>query len=160
MRNICTEEFIKARFVKTFCSNSNLTPSHTIRHGRVIKIPMFFKSVLCKVTTVRRTNKKWSGIWTDLLIEQILMKSLKGRSGVVSKGISTNVMRVWTHTMHRCAEVTDAVSSILLTEKCQEQHKEIFAARVNRDYEDFQVIQSWFNNHNSFTAGNSKILLL
>ena len=31
--------------------------------------------------------------------------------------------------MHRCAEVTDAVSSILLTEKCQEHHKEVFPAR-------------------------------
>ena len=65
------------------------------------------------------------------------MKSLKGRSGVVSRGISTNVMRV-----------IDEVSSILLTEKCQEQHRETFPARVKRDYEDFQVIQSWFNNHN------------
>ena len=109
--------------------------------------------------TVRRTNKQWSGIWTDLSIEQILIKSLKGRSGVVSKGISTNVMRVWTQTMHRCAEVTDAVSSILLTEKCQEQHKEIFPARVKRDYEDFQVIQSWFNNHNPFIAGEQLIAL-
>ena len=103
--------------------------------------------------TVRRNSKKWSGIWTDLSIEQILIKPLKGRSGVVSRRISTNVMRVWTQTMHRCAEVTDAVSSILLTEKCQEQRKEIFPARVKRDSEDFQVIQSWFNNHNPFTAG-------
>ena len=87
------------------------------------------------------------------------MKSLKGRSGFVSRGISTNVMRVWTQTMHRCAEVTDAVSSILLTEKCQEQHREIFPARVKRDYENFQVIQSWFNNHNPFTAGEQLIAL-
>ena len=34
--------------------------------------------------TVRRTEKKWSGIWTDLAIEQILMKSLKGRGGVIA----------------------------------------------------------------------------
>ena len=87
------------------------------------------------------------------------MKSLKGRSDVVSKGISTNVMRVWTHTMHRCAEVTDAVSSILITEKCKEQHKEIFPARVKRHFEYFQVIQSSFNNHNPFTAGKQFIAL-
>ena len=93
---------------------------------------MFLISVLCKVNyTVRATSKKWSEIWTDLSIEQILMKSLKGRSGVFFRRISTNVMRVWIQTMHRCAEVTDAVSSILLTEKCQEQHKEVFPARVN-----------------------------
>ena len=61
--------------------------------------------------------------------------------------------------MCRCAKVTDAVLSILLTEKCQEQHKEIFPARVKRDFEDFQVIQSCFNNHNPFTAGKQLIAL-
>ena len=34
-------------------------------------------------------------------IEQILMKSLKGRSGVIGKGITENVMHMWTKTMHR-----------------------------------------------------------
>lgn len=68
------------------------------------------------------------------------MKSLKGRSGIASKRISTNIMRVWTQTMPRCAEKTDTVSSKLVTEKSQEQH--IFPARVKQDYEDSQVIQS------------------
>ena len=54
---------------------------------------------------VRRTEKIWSGIWTDLSIEQILMRSLKGRGGVIGKGITENVLNVWTKTMHRCAEV-------------------------------------------------------
>ena len=51
--------------------------------------------------TVRRTESSWSGIWTDLSIEQILMKSLKGRSGIIGRGITENVMNVWTKTMHR-----------------------------------------------------------
>ena len=55
--------------------------------------------------SVRRTEKIWSGIWTDLSIEQILMRSLKGRGGVIGRGISENVLNVWTKTMHRCAEV-------------------------------------------------------
>ena len=59
--------------------------------------------------TVRRAEKKWTGIWKDLSIEQILMKSLKGRTGVMGKGITENVMHVWTKTMHRCATVTEAL---------------------------------------------------
>ena len=51
--------------------------------------------------TVKRTQTNWSGIWTDLSIEQILMKSLKGRSGIIGRGITKNVMNVWTTTMHR-----------------------------------------------------------
>ena len=52
-----------------------------------------------------------------------------------------------------------AVSSILLTQKCKEQLKEIFPAIVKRDFEDFQVIQSWFNNHNPFIGGKQLIAL-
>ena len=91
--------------------------------------------------TVRRTLKSWTGIWTDLSIEQILMKSLKGRAGVVAKGITENVMHVWTKTMHRCAEITEAMDSIVSEEKPTSKHKELFAGRVKRDNEDFQKIK-------------------
>ena len=69
--------------------------------------------------TVRRTSKSWAGIWTDLSIEQILMKSLKGRSGVVGKGITENVLRVWTKTMHRCADISEAMDSMVSTSSHQ-----------------------------------------
>ena len=42
-------------------------------------------------------------------IKQILMKSLKRRAGVVAKRINENVIHVWTKTMHRCAEITEAM---------------------------------------------------
>ena len=47
----------------------------------------------------------WSELSTDLSIEQILMKSLKGRGGVIGKGMTEIVLNVWTKTMHRSAEV-------------------------------------------------------
>ena len=81
--------------------------------------------------TVRQTSKKWSGIWSDLSIEEILMKSLKGRSGVASRGISTNVMCVWTQTMHRCPKVTDTVSSILLTKNVRSSTRTFFQLESN-----------------------------
>ena len=58
---------------------------------------------------VGRTEKKWTGIWMDLSIEQILMKSLKGRAGVIVKGITENFMHVWTKIMHQCAAITEAM---------------------------------------------------
>lgn len=33
------------------------------------------------------------------------MKVLKGRGGVIGKGMTENVLNVWTKSMHRCAEV-------------------------------------------------------
>ena len=40
--------------------------------------PHIFEYFMLGNHTVRSTEKNWSGIWTDLSIEQILMKSLKG----------------------------------------------------------------------------------
>ena len=80
------------------------------------------------------------------------MKSLKGRSGVIGKGITKNVMNVWTKSMHRCAEVTDAVTSIVSLSNTVDQHKELFSARIKHDNDDFVKIQSWFKSHNPFDA--------
>ena len=72
------------------------------------------------------------------------MKSLKGRSGVVGKGITENVLHVCTKTMHRCAEISEAMDSMVSTKSPSTQspkHKELFAGRIKRDYEDFQKIK-------------------
>ena len=42
-----------------------------------------------KLFTVRRSDRKWAGLWTDFSIEQILMKSLKNRGGLTrGRGIT------------------------------------------------------------------------
>ena len=43
--------------------------------------PHIFEQFMLGNYTVRRTEKNWSGIWTDLSIKQVLMKPLKGRQG-------------------------------------------------------------------------------
>ena len=74
------------------------------------------------------------------------MKSLKGRAGVVTKGISEteNVMHVWTKTIHRCAEITETMDSIVSEEKPSSKHKELFAGRVKPDNDDFNKIKVCF----------------
>ena len=91
--------------------------------------------------TLRRTEKKWTGIWTDLSTEQTLIKSLKGRAAVIEKGITENVMHVWTKTMHRCAAITEAMNKVILTPTPSNQHKEAYSGRVKWDHEDFEKIQ-------------------
>ena len=106
--------------------------------------PEVYQELLKGNHTVRRTLKNWAGIWTDLSIEQILMRSLKGRSGVVAKGITENVLSVWTKTMHRCAEISEAMDTVVSTKPISSEstkHKEMFSARIKRDFEDFNKIK-------------------
>ena len=93
--------------------------------------PHIYEQFMAGNHTVRRTENTWSGIPTDLSIGQILMRSLKGRGGVIGKGMTDNVLNVC---MHRCAEVSDAVDEITSVDKYKqksaEKHKEISQCRV------------------------------
>ena len=43
--------------------------------------------------TVRRSDKYWCGIWTDMTIEQVLMRSLKTSGGLTcERGISLSTI--------------------------------------------------------------------
>ena len=103
--------------------------------------PEVYDQIIEGQHAVRRTQKKSTGIWTDLSIDQILMKSLKGRAGVIGKGITENFMHVWTKTMHRCAAITEAINKFILIPTPSNQHKEAYSGRVKRDHEDFEKIQ-------------------
>lgn len=81
---------------------------------------MFFKSVFWQGNHIVKQLEAVSDM--DWFINQTDVKSLNGRSGVVSKRICTNAIHVWTQTMYSCAEVTDVVSSILLAAKSHKQH--------------------------------------
>ena len=42
--------------------------------------------------TVRRSERLWAGLWTDIVIEQVLMRSLKSRGGLTrGRGITESV---------------------------------------------------------------------
>ena len=100
--------------------------------------PEVYDQIIEGQHAVRRTQKKSTGIWTDLSIDQILMKSLKGRAGVIGKGITENFMHVWTKTMHRCAAITEAINKLILIPTPSNQHKEAYSGRVKRDHEDLK----------------------
>ena len=100
--------------------------------------PEVYDQIIEGQHAVRRTQKKSTGIWTDLSIDQILMKSLKGRAGVIGKGITENVMHVWTKTMHRCAAITEAINKFILIPTPSNQHKGAYSGRVKRDHEDLK----------------------
>ena len=68
--------------------------------------PQIFKQFAFGNHTVRRTDMIWSRLWTYLSIEQILMKSLKDRGGVIGKEMTEIVLKFWTKTMHRSAKIT------------------------------------------------------
>ena len=63
--------------------------------------------------TVRRSNRFWAGLWTDLIIEQVLMRTIKSRGGLTrGRDVTESVRVMWVNSMHRCASVHNAMSNL------------------------------------------------
>ena len=46
--------------------------------------------------TAQRTKWNWTGIWTDLAIEQTMMRSIKSRGGLTDdRGMAESVRHMW-----------------------------------------------------------------
>ena len=71
--------------------------------------PHMFRQFMLGNHTAKHTEKIWSSILTDLSIGQVLMKSPKERGGVIRKEM-TDVLRVWTKTMHRCEKISECLN--------------------------------------------------
>ena len=109
--------------------------------------------------TVRRSERFWAGLWTDLVIEQVLIRGLKSRGGLTrGRGVSESVRLIWVKTMHRCASVHNAKISIKnVLHKISEQQTELAQSRKKRDNDDLMKINNLFNTYNSFTLDDSSL---
>ena len=46
--------------------------------------------------TVQRSDRFWAGLWSELIIEQCLMRSLKSRDGLTrGRGVTELVRQIW-----------------------------------------------------------------
>ena len=111
---------------------------------------------------VQRSGRPWTGIWTDLSIEQILMRALKSRGGLTrGRGFTESVRLTWVYTMHQCASVHNAMTTLTgLHHQTSEHHAEMGDFRMKRDMTDQQKIFTWFESRNPFNRPNSSLCSL
>ena len=89
---------------------------------------------------VRRSDRLWAGLSTDLVIEQVLMLSLKSRGGLTRGSGFTEIQRTtWIYSMPLCSTYSLAMqvyTRVLL--ESSEQHKEMRGSRQIRDSNDIK----------------------
>ena len=85
---------------------------------------------------VRRSNQQWAGLWTDLIIEQVMMTSIKSCGGFVrGRGITETVRLQRIYGMHHCAGIHDAMTALTnIKHKTSEQRVELSSFRCNQDF--------------------------
>ena len=95
---------------------------------------------------VTRSDRYWAGLSTDLVIEQVLMRSVKTSGGLTRGRGMTEVQRLtWILGMPSCAEVNFAMQELTgVNYNTSEQHKDTSKSRQHRDTEDtYKLIEAF-----------------
>ena len=111
---------------------------------------------------VRRTERPFAGISTDLAIEQVLMRSIKSNGGLTrGTGFGEHERLVWLMCMPACAEIHQAMQDITgvnyLSSEQHVQHSDQSPARQKRDSKDIKVILKYLVNRNPFSNVDEKL---
>lgn len=106
---------------------------------------------------VRRSDRFWAGLSPDLVIEQVLMRSLKTTGGLTrGRGMTETQRNVWCMSSPVCAEVNEAMQQLTnVTFTTSEQHKDMSAARQSRDSMDVKKLIDFLKDKNPFEREGS-----
>ena len=102
---------------------------------------------------IRRSDRKWAGLSTDLVIEQELMRSLKTTGGLTrGSRMTENQRNIWVMSRPSCAQVNNTMQNLTeIFHKSSEQIKDISNSRIERDSKDLATIKEFLCEHNPFS---------
>ena len=106
---------------------------------------------------IRRSDRYWAGLSTDLVIEQMLMRSLKTSGGLTrGRGMTEAQRTIWLLSMPACADVSQAMEEFSSTTYVSsEQHKDSKKARISRDNRDMESLAVFLEARNPFDSDQS-----
>ncbi|GBP42632.1 hypothetical protein EVAR_87183_1 [Eumeta japonica] len=101
-----------------------------------------------------RTEKAWAGIWTDMTIEQMLMRTIHTGAQGLSHGrtMTSSLMTRFLEGMPYAIEIMNQLEDYVnIRWESSDQHVDVTPARQKRDASDRQAFKAWFQTHNPFT---------
>jgi hypothetical protein len=107
----------------------------------------------------RRSDRYWAGLSTDLMIEQVLMRSVKTSGGLTrGRGMTETQRLVWLLSMPICAEVNEAMQQFTgVTYHTSEQHTDTTPSRQERDATDTRKLVDYLTERNPFSSEDSSL---
>ena len=117
------------------------------------RYPLVYQHFMNGHHTVRRSDRYWSGLSTDLIIEQVLMRSLKTAGGLTrGRGFSEVQRAMWVLSRPACSEMSHAMQLLIGKHTVtKEQHHDCGKARQKKDRQDIEVMLDYLLNRNPFT---------
>lgn len=106
---------------------------------------------------VRRSNRYWAGLFIDLTIEQVLMRSVKTHGGLTrGKGMTETQRLLWVLSMTACTNINDDMQKFTgVLYETSDQHKDLSKARQARDVSGTLDLISYLKDRDPFTQNTS-----
>ena len=106
---------------------------------------------------IRRSDRYWAGLSTDLVIEQVLMRSMKTSGGLThGRGMDEIQRLVWTLSLPACAEIKFTMQELAgIRYGTSDQHQEATSARKERDVRDTWKLLAFLQTYDPFTEDPS-----
>lgn len=104
--------------------------------------PDIYSLFVSGLHVVRRSDRFWAGLSTDLVIEQILKRSIKSTGGLTrGRGMKELQRLVWVKSMPFRSEVNQAMQDFTgVTYNTSELHIDVSGARQKRDCKDTEKL--------------------
>ena len=114
--------------------------------------PTVYEAFRSGLHIIRRSDRFCGGLPPDLVIEQVLMRSVKTTGGMTrGKGMTECQHVQWLLSMPSCAAMNVAMQTFCGTDfHTSSQHKEMGKSRMERDYKDSQTFLSFLTERNPF----------
>ena len=122
--------------------------------------PEVYRKFIDGLFVLRRTENYWARIYTDLYLEQVLMKNVKAVGGLTrGRGFEESTSLMWLLSTPACGEVNRAMREVTGIEDMHktEIHKDRSAARMKRDTKDVQIILNYFLERKPFASDSQEL---
>ena len=124
--------------------------------------PYVHRKFEARFHVVQRSNRLWIGLSTDLVIEQVLMRSLKTSGSLTrGRGMTERQWVIWLLSMPACAEMNRAMLELTgVSYSIGEQNKDMMKSRQARDMKDTRTLLLALAERNPFTTHTDLINIM
>ena len=119
--------------------------------------PDVFNAFMHGYHVLRQSDRYWAGLSTDLVTEQVLMRSVKSAGGLTrGRGMGDSQRTQWLLSMPACADMNSAMQELTgLVFSTSDQHVEAGETRQKKDEQDRQSLLRFLLNRNPFAGDMS-----
>lgn len=112
--------------------------------------------------TIRRCEKFYSGISSDMTIEQTFMRNIHSREGLThGRTVTPAITARWITSIPLQILIANQLETFchLSMSGTSHQHKDAGTSRIEKDEKDVKTLTEWFNDHPPFITTNALMSL-